>query len=134
MRRVWAGPIRSVVAGAFDEDSAATGVDGNQGDNSALESGAAYVFTRNGTSWTQQAYLKASNTGIGNVFGYSVSISGDTLVIGAQNEASAGTGVNGSQTNGVLSTAGAASVFERKCGSTPRRMRCSPPPPAPRRR
>ena len=47
------------------EDSNATGVNGNQNNNSAQDTGAAYVFVRNGTNWTQQAYLKASNTGAG---------------------------------------------------------------------
>jgi hypothetical protein len=49
--------------GALAEDSSATGVNGNQTDNSTAWSGAAYVFVRDGTTWTQQAYLKASNTG-----------------------------------------------------------------------
>lgn len=53
----------TVVVGAHREDSNATGVNGNQADNSAAQAGAAYVFVRSGTTWTQQAYLKASNTG-----------------------------------------------------------------------
>ena len=55
----------TVVVGAIGEDSNATGVNGNQSDNSAYDSGAAYVFVRSGTTWSQQAYLKASNTGAG---------------------------------------------------------------------
>ena len=55
----------TVVVGAHGEDSNATGVNGNQADNSASDSGAAYVFVRSGTTWSQQAYLKASNTGGG---------------------------------------------------------------------
>src|SRR5438876_11238443 len=47
----------------------------------------------------QQAYLKASNTGISNYFGRSVAISGDTVVVGANGEASNATGVNGNQNN-----------------------------------
>ena len=53
----------TVVVGAYGEDSSATGVNGYSGDNGASDSGAAYVFVRSGTTWTQQAYLKASNTG-----------------------------------------------------------------------
>ncbi len=68
----------TVVVGAHYEGSNATGVNGNQSDNSAVEAGAAYVFVRSGTTWTQQAYLKASNTDIGDVFGSSVAVSGDT--------------------------------------------------------
>ena len=45
--------------------------------------GAVYVFTRSGGVWTQQAYLKASNTDAWDGFGNSVAIEGDTLVVGA---------------------------------------------------
>src|SRR5438105_1729696 len=48
----------TVVIGAISEDSKAAGVNGDQTDNSALFAGAAYVFVRNGSTWTQQAYLK----------------------------------------------------------------------------
>ena len=44
--------------------------------------GAAYVFTRSGSSWTQQAKLTAAG-GEGGEFGYSVYVSGDTALIGA---------------------------------------------------
>ena len=61
----------TIVVGAYGEDSNATGVNGNQTSNSATDSGAAYVFVREGTNWSQQAYLKASNTGKGaNFAGY----------------------------------------------------------------
>src|SRR5690606_9982692 len=72
----------TVVVGANREGSAATGVGGDGNDNSALESGAAYVYTRSGTAWSQQAYLKASNTEADDRFGQSVSVSGDTVVVG----------------------------------------------------
>ena len=85
----------TVAIGARDEDSNATGVNGNQTDNSASGSGAAYVFVRNGTNWTQQAYLKASNTEMGDQFGRSVAVSGDTVVVGAYLESSGAIGVNG---------------------------------------
>jgi hypothetical protein len=45
--------------------------------------GAAYVFARSGTSWSQQAKLTASDGASGDSFGYSVAISGSTAVIGA---------------------------------------------------
>ncbi len=44
-------------------------MNGNQADNSAADAGAAYVFVRSGTTWSQQAYLKASNTGADDYFG-----------------------------------------------------------------
>src|SRR6185503_5545088 len=52
----------TLVVGAPQEGSNAVGVNGNQADTSAPNSGAVYVFTRNAGVWTQQAYLKASNT------------------------------------------------------------------------
>jgi hypothetical protein len=66
---------------------------------------------RNGTTWTQQAYLKASNAGAFDDFGYSVAISGDAAVIGAWEESSAATGVNGNQSNNSAGASGAAYVF-----------------------
>ncbi len=103
----------TVVIGATGEDSAATGVDGDGTNNAASNSGAAYVFTRSGTTWTQQAYLKASNTGVDDGFGASVAISGDTIVVGTTNEDSNATGVDGDGSNNAAATAGAAYVFTR---------------------
>ncbi|MGI8601672.1 MAG: hypothetical protein ACR2OZ_01600 [Verrucomicrobiales bacterium] len=103
----------TVVVGAYREDSNATGVNGNQSDNTAADSGAAYVFVRNGTTWTQQAYLKASNTGAGDWFGYSVAVAGDTVVIGAASEGSNATGANGNQDDNSAPGSGAAYVFTR---------------------
>jgi hypothetical protein len=103
----------TVVVGAAGESSSATGVNGDQTDNRAVISGAAYVFVRNGTNWSQQAYLKASNTGAVDHFGTSVAVSGDTIVIGAFGEASNATGVNGNQDDNSAREAGAAYVFVR---------------------
>ena len=106
----------TIVVGAPGEDSAATGVDGNQADNSASGAGAVYVFVRTGTTWTQQAYLKASNTDAGDQFGSAVAIDGDTLVVGATGEDSAATTVDGDQDDDSSSFAGAAYVFTRTDG------------------
>jgi len=103
----------TIVVGAFYEDSNATGVNGDQSNNSVLEAGAAYVFTRSGTTWSQQAYLKASNTDVNDHFGHSVAISGDTLVVGAFQERSNATGINGNQGDNSATDAGAAYVFTR---------------------
>ena len=63
----------TLAVGAFGEDSAATGIDGDQSDNNAEGSGAVYVFTRDPAGmWSQQAYIKASNTGENDLFGTSV--------------------------------------------------------------
>ena len=99
--------------GARIEESAATGINGNQADRSAPDAGAVYVFTRNGTSWSQSAYVKASNTGAYEEFGVSVALSGDgrTLAVGAHLEPSASTGTNGKQTDKSALSAGAVYVY-----------------------
>jgi hypothetical protein len=107
----------TMVMGAVGEDSNATGVNGNGSDNSASNSGAAYVFVRNGSSWSQQAYLKASNTDANDQFGNSVAISGDTVVVGANAESSNATGINGNEANNSVSNSGAAYVFVRSGSS-----------------
>ncbi len=66
---------------------------------------------RSGTNWTQQAYLKASNTDPGDGFGLSVAVSGDTVVAGAIAESSNATGVNGNQSDNSAYQSGAAYVF-----------------------
>ncbi len=106
----------TVVVGAPGEGSKATGVNGNQADNSALYSGAAYVFVRSNDSWSQQAYLKASNTGANDSFGGSVAVSGDTVVVGAYREDCSSTGVNGNQVINCAPESGAAYVFARASG------------------
>ncbi len=68
---------------------------------------------RSGTTWTQQAYLKPAAVGTtqaGDQFGFSVAVSGDTVVVGAHREDSSTTGVN-STPNESASFAGAAYVF-----------------------
>jgi len=47
--------------------------------------GAAYVFVRNGEVWSQQQKLVATGATLGDTFGYSLAISGDTLVVGRSN-------------------------------------------------
>jgi hypothetical protein len=70
------------VSVAVDGDTAVIGAlfDDDNGNNS----GSAYVFTRSGTSWTQQAKLIASDGAAEDVFGESVAVDGDTAVIGAR--------------------------------------------------
>lgn len=108
----------TLAVGAPFEDSSATGVGGNQFDDNAATSGADYVFVRDGHSWAQQAYVKASNTGAGDAFGWDVALSGDTLAVGAPSEDSNGGGVNGgAQANDSAVSSGAAYVFVRNAGS-----------------
>jgi hypothetical protein len=109
------GDGSTLAVGAFAEDSAAAGVDGDDTDNSLADSGAVYVFTATPGSWAQQAYLKAAVPGAGDQFGLSVALStdGSTLAVGAVGERSSAVGVNGDQGDDSLTNAGAAYVFSR---------------------
>lgn len=109
----------TLVVGAAREDSNAIGGEDN---NSAADSGAVYVFTRTGETWTQQAYVKALNTGQSDHFGTSVALSGDTLAVGAYKEDSSAIGVNevGGQDKNDATDSGAVYVYrappsERVC-------------------
>jgi HJR/Mrr/RecB family endonuclease len=97
------------------EASSATGIGGDQADNAAKNSGAAYVFVRMNNAWSQQAYVKASNTAAGDYFGDAVALSGDgnTLAVGASWEDSGAIGINGDQANNAAIYAGAGYVFVR---------------------
>jgi len=108
----------TLVVGAPGEDSNATGFNGDQLDDSATDAGAAYVYIRDSSGqWFPEAYLKASNTDAGDEFGGAVSISGETIVIGAINEHSASTGVNSNQVDNTAAEAGAGYVFVRSGSS-----------------
>ncbi len=65
---------------ALDGDTALIGAD--VGDNGIGDSGSAYVFTRSGTTWTEQAKLTAWDAAADDNFAYSVALSGDTALIG----------------------------------------------------
>ncbi|GEP41612.1 hypothetical protein BGE01nite_09030 [Brevifollis gellanilyticus] len=101
----------TVVIGAPKEDSSLTGVNAAFNENAA-NAGAAYVFTRSGGTWGQQAYLKAGNAGASDAFGWAVAASGDSLIVGAPNE-NTGNGVINGATNELAPSNGAAYVFVR---------------------
>src|SRR5439155_11979927 len=103
----------TVLVGATIESSKSTGVDGDQSDVSRPGAGAVYVFVRQGDEWKQEAYLKASNTDKEDRFGASVSLSGNTAVVGAPSEASGATGIDGNENDNRARDAGAAYVFVR---------------------
>ncbi len=103
----------TIAIGAQFEQSNAVGIDGNQANDSLMAAGAVYVFERIGDTWSQQAYVKASNTNAEDLFGRSLALHGETLVVGAQGEDSNANTVNGNQSNNSASSAGAAYVFVR---------------------
>jgi trimeric autotransporter adhesin len=112
----------TIVVGAYIESSNQTTITNTDGvaspDNSAISSGAAYVFKKDGSgNWIQDAYLKASNADSNDTFGYSVAISGDTIVVGAMAEGSSQTTIT--NTDGIASAdnsaanSGAVYVFKK---------------------
>ena len=103
----------TIAVGADGDSSAATGVNGNEADTSEMYAGAVYVFTRTGTTWSQQAYVKASNPDGGDDVGVSVALGDDTLAVGAVNESSSATGIDGNQADNSAMLSGAAYVFAR---------------------
>ncbi len=95
-----------VVSVSNDGNTALVGAQ-YEDDGVATENGAAYVFTRSGGIWTQQAKLLASDKATNDHFGFAVALSGDsnTALIGTYQEDDSGTTDNG-----------AAYVFTRSGG------------------
>ena len=108
----------TLVVGVPNEDSNQTTItngDSASSDNSNSASGAVYVYKRTGTTWVQEAYIKASNNDTDDGFGYSVSISGDTLAVGAGAEDSNQTTItNGDSASSDNSNAGSGAVYVYK--------------------
>lgn len=77
----------TIIIGAPNEHGAGTGVNPLANESTDLwGNGAAYIFVRTGTVWTQQAYLKPEPVTGGGLaaaaFGFSVAISGDSVLVG----------------------------------------------------
>ena len=105
-----------LAVGSTCESSAAKGVNGNQEDASMPSAGAVYIFARTGAAWSQQAYVKSSNTGgpvVGYQFGYAVSLSSDgsTLAVSQTSDPSNATGINGRPEERAGPDSGAVFVF-----------------------
>ena len=69
-------------------------VGADQEDTGATDAGAAYIFTRSGSTWSQQAKIQASDLEASDKLGVSVSISsdGNTVIVGANGEDTGGSG------------------------------------------
>ena len=91
-----------------------TGIGGTESDNTKPGAGAGYLFVRNASgNWSQQLYVKASNSESNDRFGRSsAALSNSTLVFAAPFEDSNATGVNGDSSNNAATSSGAAYVFE----------------------
>ncbi len=111
------GDTLAVGAGAEDSNQTTiTNGDNASSDNSNAGSGAVYVYKRTGTTWVQEAYIKAANNDAGDGFGYSISLLGDTLVVGAADETSnENTITNGTtaSSNNSNARSGAVYVYKR---------------------
>lgn len=109
----------TVAVAALSEDSNQTVITNGPGanpDNTLFTSGAVYVYRRNGATWSQEAFIKAANADSMDHFGYSISISGDTLVVSTPFESSAQTIITngpGASLDNTASMAGAAYVYRR---------------------
>ena len=105
----------TIAVAATGEDSRATGVNGDQNDNSIADSAAVYIFRFDGSSWSQDAYVKSTNPDdrdyFGGANGIALSADGSTLAIGAGREDSAATGIGGDQSDNSASLAGAVYVY-----------------------
>lgn len=124
------GDGQTLAVGAPAEDSNAVGVNGDQTSDSSKNSGAVYVFVKDATgAWTQQAYLKASNTeqpyfNVDRVlendrFGYAVALSddGNTLAVSAILEDSPSWGINCNQENYEMTSAAAVTSASSAAGN-----------------
>lgn len=121
------GDGKTLAITALGEDNSATGVitDGSETSDAgtALGSSAVYMFSNSSGNWVQTAYLKASNTGSGDFFGYSLELSNDglTLAVGSRDEDNSATGVivDGSEVTdlGSAPNSGAAYLFSNRSGS-----------------
>jgi len=105
----------TLAVGAIFEDSNQTTITNGataSSDNSAADSGAVYVYKRTGTSWAQEAYIKAANAEAEDFFGSSVSLSSDTLAVGAIFEGSNQTTItNGATASSDNSAADSGAVY-----------------------
>jgi hypothetical protein len=113
VRMALSGDGNTLAVSAPNENGGSKGINGNQNDDSADDAGAVYIFTRSGTTWKQEFYVKSSNAEAFDEFGSSVAVSRDgrIMVVGARTEDSAAKGVNGNQNDNSAQEAGAAYVF-----------------------
>lgn len=100
------------VVGARDEDSYSVAINDRPQNNSASIAGAAYTFSRDSSVWSQQDYLKATNSEAGDSFGTAVAIDAETVIVGANLENSHATGTNNGTSSNTAVNAGAAYVFD----------------------
>ena len=110
-----------MAVGASSEDSNQTTITNDSStassDNSSSASGAVYVYRRTGTSWVQEAYIKAANNDAEDKYGHgwgddSVDLDNGTLAVGSQFEDSnQNTITNGTSASSNNSNSDSGSVY-----------------------
>ena len=90
-----------IIAGANRED------DGEDGDEELSSSGSAYIFKRDGSTWSEEAKISGSSRSTGRSFGMTVGISGERAIVGAMWDALDENGENS------LQSSGSAYIFKR---------------------
>ena len=95
---------------SLDGDRLAVGATGDDGkSNSSINTGSVYIFKRAGTTWTLERKIEDGSDGFtalddSDAFGYSISLDGDRLAVGAHED----DGKNNSATH-----SGAVYIFKR---------------------
>ena len=107
---------KTLVVGAPGEDSSATGVNGDESDNSVTNAGAVYVYEYIDGEWLKQAYLKSIKPQEYMSFGSVLSISGDglTVAVGVSSDSSSAIGA---QAPNSLRASGAVYIYKKNGSS-----------------
>lgn len=103
-----------IVVGAPFKGQYVTAIDSKRADGPASNVGAAYVYQRYAGHWSHDVSLKGSAMEADHKFGYSVSISGDSIVVGAPFQSSRAIGPGHDAEAGSDPDSAAAHVFDRK--------------------
>lgn len=103
----------SLAVGAGLEDSGDIGLEGDSSDNSVEDSGAVYLFVRLTDVFFPYSYIKASNTGEFDYFGYAIDLSWDglTMAVGAPDEDGGDTGIAGDADDNSAPLSGAVYMY-----------------------
>lgn len=122
------GDGRTLAVGSSGEDSASSGINGDEQDNSSENTGAVRVYRLINNNRQQQAFIKASNPDPDDRFGRALSLSadGNTLAVGVEDESSAASGIDGNQNDNSLLFSGAVYVFSFADGQWQQQLHIEP--------
>ena len=106
----------TIVIGAHREDSKSRNINQDSTDNSATDSGAAYVFEKKSGIWQQSAFLKTENSDAGDEFGQSVAVFNNNVIVGAMIESGGIPGITLMPDVNTKKASGAAYQFAKEQG------------------